>query len=128
MLSKAQLDHIDQLHHIGNQLGVLKRLYKGYDLIIDRLLDKREASLASLANSNVIQSSPESLDSSHHETNIAEQPHSSLGPPLSSAARVRFLMLKHRIQLYALSEVSDCLDQKDSLVTMVSSVMPMICK
>lgn len=43
---------------------------------------------------------------------------SSLGVSLSSAARVRFERLKDRIILYALSEIQECIDQKDSLVMM----------
>jgi hypothetical protein len=116
MLSKAELGHVDRLHHIGRQLAVLKRLYQGYDLLIDRLLEKREVTLASLKNSNVLQSGIGSMTSSH--VHVAES-QSSLGVSLSSAARVRFESMKHRIQLYALSEVEECLNQKESLVMMV---------
>jgi Mg2+ and Co2+ transporter CorA len=41
-----------------------------------------------------------------------------LGVSLSSAAKVRFERLKDRILLYALSEIEECLAQKDSLVMM----------
>jgi Mg2+ and Co2+ transporter CorA len=41
-----------------------------------------------------------------------------LGVSLSSAAKVRFERLKDRILLYALSEIDECLAQKDSLVMM----------
>ena len=41
-----------------------------------------------------------------------------LGVSISSAARARFERLKHRIRLYALSEINECLEQKDSLVMM----------
>jgi Mg2+ and Co2+ transporter CorA len=41
-----------------------------------------------------------------------------LGVSLSSAAKVRFERLKDRIMLYALSEIEECLAQKDSLVMM----------
>jgi len=118
MLRKAELGHIDRLHHLGRQLAVLKRLYQSYDLLIDRLLGRREITLASLQNSNVIHSGLESLASSQpHLTTVESQ--SSLGVSLSSAAKVRFERLKHRIQLYALNEVNECLAQKESLVMMV---------
>lgn len=116
MLEKAQLSHIDRLHHIGRQLAVLKRVYQSYELLIDRVLQKQEASLPSLKNSQII-SGNQSLASSHGQ--IAEED-SLLGVPLSSAARVKFERLRHRIRLYALSEIQECLDEKESLVMMVN--------
>lgn len=121
MLVKASLTHVDQLHHIGRQLAVLKRVYQSYELIIERVLKKQEATLASLKNSHIM-SGAESLDSSlpgvgSHGPTIPEAD-SLLGVSLSSAARVRFERLKDRIKLYALSEIQECLDQKDSLMMM----------
>lgn len=114
MLIKAELGHVDRLHEIGRQLAVLKRVYTGYELIIDRVLKKQEATLASLKNSYVV-SGPDSLASSIPQIAVVE---SLLGVSLSSAARVRFERLKDRIRLYALSEIQECLDQKNSLVMM----------
>jgi Mg2+ and Co2+ transporter CorA len=119
MLVKAELSHVEDLHHIGCQLSTLKRLYVNYESIIDRLLEKQEVSLASLKNSHVLPptSAPNSpnihsMTSSHiQETEI-------LGVSLSSAARVRFERLRHRIRLYAISEIQECLEQKESLVMM----------
>ena len=45
-----------------------------------------------------------------------------LGVSLSSAARVRFERLKHRIRLYALSEIDECLKLRDDLVMMVCAL------
>jgi hypothetical protein len=118
MLVKAELGHVDRLHHLGRQLAVLKRLYAAYDLLIDRVLGKREISLASLQNSNVVYSGLQSLDSSQPQLGMT-QSQLALGVSLSSASRVRFERLKHRMQLYALNEVNECLEQKDSLVMMV---------
>lgn len=119
MLVKASLTHVDQLHHIGRQLAVLKRVYQSYELIIERVLKKQEATLASLKNSRII-SGAESLSSSLPGPSGPAIPEadSLLGVSLSSAARVRFERLKDRINLYALSEIQECLDQKDSLVMM----------
>ncbi|KAI9713858.1 MAG: hypothetical protein M1820_000588 [Bogoriella megaspora] len=115
MLRKAELKHIDRLHHIGRQLAVLKRLYQSYESIIGHVLEKQTATPASLANSNIITSeSQEPLASSQQ---VVES-ESMLGVSLSSAARVRFLRLKDRIRLFALSEIQDCMDQKESLVFM----------
>ena len=121
MLSTANLNHVDQLHHIGCQLAVLKRVYKSYEFIIERVLKKQEVTLASLKNSHIL-SGAESLVSSPPGVsspgpNLPEAD-SLLGVSLSSAARVRFERLKDRIILYALSEIQECLDQKESLVMM----------
>lgn len=121
MLIKADLTHVDQLHHIGCQLAVLKRVYHSYSLLIDRILERREITIASLKNSHVI-SAAESMIASAHDTDsrnpLIPELASSLGVSLSSAARVRFERLKDRIALYALSEIQECIDQKDSLVMM----------
>lgn len=118
MLVKAELRHVERLHHLGRQLAVLKRLYAAYDLMIDRLLGKREVSLASLQNSNIIYSGLQAVDSSHFQIGMT-QSDIALGVSLSSAARIRFERLKHRMQLYAMDQVSECLEQKESLVMMV---------
>ncbi|KAF2745410.1 hypothetical protein M011DRAFT_469469 [Sporormia fimetaria CBS 119925] len=119
MLVKANLTHVDQLHHIGCQLAVLKRVYQSYELIIERVLKKQEATLASLKNSHIV-AGLDSLDSSLQRYSVPQIPEadSLLGVSLSSAARVRFERLKDRIILYALSEIQECIDQKESLVMM----------
>ncbi|KAF2740028.1 hypothetical protein EJ04DRAFT_483588 [Polyplosphaeria fusca] len=120
MLVRANLTHVDQLHHIGCQLSVLKRVYQSYELIIERVLKKQEATLASLKNSKIV-SGVESLDGSYPQMGspqIIPEADSLLGVSLSSAARVRFERLKDRIKLYALSEIQECIDQKESLVMM----------
>jgi hypothetical protein len=121
MLVRANLTHVDQLHHIGCQLSVLKRVYQSYELIIERVLKKQEATLASLKNSKIV-SGAESLAGSYPQIGspqIIPEADSLLGVSLSSAARVRFERLKDRIKLYALSEIQECIDQKESLVMMV---------
>jgi Mg2+ and Co2+ transporter CorA len=119
MLSKAELQHVDRLHHLGRQLAVLKRVYHSYDLLIDRLLGKREVTLGMLQNSHVVWSGMESVDSERPLTNMAMHESTlSVGISLTSAAKVRFERLKHRIQLFAMNEVNECVDQKESLVMM----------
>jgi hypothetical protein len=119
MLTKAELQHIDRLHHLGRQLAVLKRVYHSYDLLIDRLLGKRELTMGMLQHSHALWSGLESVDSEQQGVTMAESS-ISVGVSLTSAAKVRFERLKHRIQLFAMNEVSECIDQKDSLVMMVS--------
>lgn len=121
MLVKADLNHVDQLHHIGCQLAVLRRVYHSYSLLIERVLERREATMASLKNSRVL-STAESMFASVHGTDspngLPTDLFNTLGVSISSAARVRFERLKDRITLYALSEIQECIDQKDSLVMM----------
>jgi Mg2+ and Co2+ transporter CorA len=121
MLQKADLTHIDQLHHLGCQLAVLKRVYLGYELIIERVLKKQEASLASLKNSHIISGAASWVSEVPLVGStgpMIPEADSLLGVSLSSAAKVRFERLADRIRLYALSEIEECLAQKDSLVMM----------
>ena len=121
MFRQPRLDHIDRLDQIGNQLGVLKRHYKSYIRIIDRVIEPPSATIASLNNSQILrQSSQEPLitDNNPPSHNAIAEVNSLLGTSLSSAARVRFERLKDLIYLYALSEVTDYIEQKDSLVQM----------
>ncbi|KIW06736.1 uncharacterized protein PV09_02429 [Verruconis gallopava] len=119
MLNRAMLAHIERLHHIGRQLAVLRRVYQSYDMIIDRVLEKQEASLASLKNSKVISGLQSMEQSDTLRPTVAQlDEHHLLGVSISSAARARFARLKHRIRLYALNEINECLDQKESLVLM----------
>ena len=124
MLLTASLTHITQLHHIGTQLAVLKRVYNSYTLIISLVLKKQEASLASLKNSHILSGATTAHSFSEHEQHSIPGPvlipesDSLLGVGLSSAAKVRFERLKDRIALYALSEIDECIVQKDALVMM----------
>jgi Mg2+ and Co2+ transporter CorA len=125
MMSRAILEHIDKLHHIGRQLGVLKRVYQSYEMIIDRVLERQEATLASMKNSRLVNTGGlQSMDGSNANIPQIRSPpfhldeSQLLGVSISSAARARFERLKHRIRLYALSEINECLDQKESLVMM----------
>jgi Mg2+ and Co2+ transporter CorA len=116
MLKKAELSHISRLNHIGRQLGVLSRLYTSYGALIDSVLEKQEASLASLKNSHILDSP--GVGSMMSSQMIVPTAIEMLGVSLSSASRVRFERLKHRIDIYALSELKECISQKDSLVMM----------
>lgn len=134
MLEKAELSHVERLHRIGRQLSVLKRLYQSYEVIIDRVLEKQETTLASLKNSHILALTDDggpgggstTLDGEEGSYCASSNVHqigediSMLGVALSSAARARFKRLKYRTRLYAISEIDECLSQKESLVMMVS--------
>ena len=117
MFTKPQVPLIQKLHQYGRELAVLKRMYKSYALIIDRILDRQKP----LYSSSAEQSSESGTNS---EAKILEGQTTSkvqtFGAPLSSAAIVRFERLHDRINLYALSEIQECLDEKESLVFLVN--------
>ena len=93
MFEKPSVELVKDLHKVGQQLAVLKRIYEAYAVIIDRLLEKQALS----GTENYIRDSK-------------------LGVRLHPAAAVRFERLRDRIRLLAISEIQSCLDEKDSLV------------
>ena len=116
MFTKPQVPLIQRLHQYGRELAALKRMYQSYALIIDRILDRQKPLYSSTED-------PSSASKSHNEAMILEGQVTSqvqtFGAPLSSAASVRFERLRDRIKHYALSEIQECLDEKESLVFLV---------
>ena len=116
MFSAPKLHHIDLLHGIGNELGALKRHYKSYIRLVDRVTEPQSSTLASRTGSRVpSKASQETFDKLAHQGG-----QSLMGIGLTSAALVRFERLRDMISLYALAECKDYLHQKDGLVQMVS--------
>jgi hypothetical protein len=114
--------HIDKLHHFGRQLAVLKRIYQSYVLIIERILDRQklpDSAAKSTHNHFASHSAHENEDQQTLSKGVIAAEHQTFEVPLASAATVRFERLRDRINLYALSEIQDCLDEKESLVFMV---------
>lgn len=103
MFEKAVVARIQQLHETGRQLAVLKRMYQSYALIIGRIVSRHGTP------TEVNQQGPSAGDGDD-ETFTA---------PLTAKAIVKFERLKDRIELYALSEIQECLDEKESLVFLV---------
>ena len=123
MFTTAELNIIDELHHYGRQLSVLKRIYTSYDNIIERILEgpKEEEKLMVSAAGSRRGSNPQVLEHAGAQTlttNGVAGP-ASYGVPLSIAAKLKFLRLQDRIKLYCLSEVQDCLEEKEALVFLV---------
>ncbi|MCJ1308049.1 hypothetical protein MMC25_001699 [Agyrium rufum] len=99
MFDSARLEHVNTLHHYGRQLAVLKKIYQSYNRIIDRVLERQK----------VLKSEPDSNPSD--DTNL-----NSYGVRLPTAATVRFQALQDRINLFPMSEIQECLDEKEALV------------
>ncbi|KGO68267.1 Small GTPase superfamily, ARF/SAR type [Penicillium italicum] len=126
MLERPVVDLVNELHWLGRRLAVLKRLYQSYELIMRRLLQRQRmlrdearssqpttipygATFGDMEFVNMRQSSVVSNCSFY---NIAEK---SVGVQLSSTAVARFERLVDRINLYCLSEIENCLNEKETL-------------
>ena len=118
MFEKAVVARIQQLHETGRQLAVLKRMYQSYALIIERIVDRHKAPKDVNEKDN-----PTSLKNpglgKHVGDAASDGENESFRTPLTAKAIVKFERLKDRIELYALSEIQECLDEKESLVFLV---------
>ncbi len=134
MTKRAKVELVDDLHQIGRRLAVLKRVYQSYELMINRVLQRQRAlkdeARRETRNPPQIRAMniPGDLEDQLHtpgmirSSTFAMLPTSeadSLGVRLSSTAIVRFERLYDRIRLYALSEIEECLTEKEALVFMV---------
>lgn len=130
MLDRPIVDLVNELHWLGRRLAVLKRLYQSYELIMRRLL-QRQRMLRDEARS--VQPAPLSYGATFGEMEFVDMRQSSLvsnsgfhntteksvGVQLSSTAVARFERLVDRINLYCLSEIENCLNEKESLTFLV---------
>ncbi|KAJ5975821.1 hypothetical protein N7481_009528 [Penicillium waksmanii] len=134
MLDKPVVDLVNELHWLGRRLGVLKRLYQSYELIMQRVL-QRQRLLRDEARGT--QQRPIPFGATFEEVEFAERRQESLmsssslpftndkpvGVLLSSAAVARFERLADRINLYCLSEIETCLGEKESLTFLDSQAV-----
>lgn len=116
MFTKPQVPLIQKLHQYGRELAVLKRMYQSYALIIARILDRQKPLHSNTGEPSGMNGRPSKALTSEGEVASEIQ---TFGAPLSAAATVRFERLRDRINLYALSEIQECLDEKESLVFLV---------
>jgi hypothetical protein len=130
MLHRPIVDLVNELHWLGRRLAVLKRLYQSYELIMRRLLQRQRmlrdearsaqptalsygATFGDMEFVDMRQSSVVSNPGFHNTTE------KSVGVQLSSTAVARFERLVDRINLYCLSEIENCLNEKESLTFLV---------
>lgn len=133
MLEVAKVDLVDSLHQIGRRLAVLKRVYQSYDQMITRILQRqrllrdetRRGGTGQPESRPVMLPTDQEYNERHprlYHSSTMQVPTSedmSLGVRLSSSAIVRFERLLDRLKLYAISEIEECLTEKESLVFMV---------
>ena len=96
-------------------------MYESYALIIERILNRRKS-----VSSNAQQSSVNGQALQHlipNESSLDDKDDSAenqtFRAPISSPATVRFERLLDRIKLFAVSEIQECIDEKESLVFLV---------
>ncbi|KIW23030.1 uncharacterized protein PV07_11262 [Cladophialophora immunda] len=128
MFKAADVSHVKKVHEIGTQLTVLKLMYESYEWIVSRLLHSQR--LAIDANSLLLSprgtfhdqdlkaghQTPASHFAPYEEGFLADDSRSNV--KLSFSAVARFERLLGRIRLYALTEIDECIKQKESLVLM----------
>ena len=130
MFQKPQVEVVQQLHQYGRQLAVLKRMYQSYAMIIERILARQKPVSVSSGDPATMSSSCHHTRQLFQETNTTRlreasvtedttTPTPTLGVPLPAAATVRFERLRDRINHYAVSEIQECLDEKEALVFLV---------
>ena len=130
MFARPKLELIQRLHQYGRQLSVLKRMYQSYALIIQRLLDRQKSvnitsGDAANADTNAAgELSTESRTAAFNTDKFRSPTDETLGAPLTTAATVRFQRLQDRITHYAISEIQECLDEKEALVFLVCPPQP----
>lgn len=130
MFAKPDVSLINRMHQYGRELAVLKRMYQSYALIIERILGRQKPVYQNAMRPNASGNTLRHLvpDSNTTFQLSGESPTSDVsvpaemqtfGAPLSSPATVRFERLLDRINLFAISEIQECLDEKESLVFLV---------
>jgi hypothetical protein len=130
MLERPIVDLVNELHWLGRRLAVLKRLYQSYELIMRRLL-QRQRMLRDEARSSHPTVFPHGATFSDMElvelrqssivsnTSLPITTDKPVGVQLSSSAVARFERLVDRINLYCLSEIDSCLNEKESMTFLV---------
>lgn len=138
MFISADVNLISQIHNLGRQLTVLKLMYQSYEHIVSRLLhwqrSKKDANLAMLSSRPTFPlhdpSAFPDMSSSQlvQDERIFLEDESDCRVKLYSSSIVRFERLLGRIRLYALTEIEECLNEKESLVLMVSRYLTIPCQ
>ncbi|THX06379.1 hypothetical protein D6D13_06609 [Aureobasidium pullulans] len=136
MFKAADVSLIESLHQLGRQLTVLKLMYKSYESIIRRILQRRRSyqqpiqePANGIHNSNACYNTAVpgafAFGSSSVDPLAYEQSPISPGGvleahrvTLSSPAVFRFERLLDRIQLLAQTEIDECIREKESLTFM----------
>lgn len=131
MLTKPNVDLVDDLHWLGRRLAILKHLYQSYELVITRILqrqrllrdEKAQIRRENPRNPNVSNDAdPDPAHMSFSMADVSGAYDHTAGVRLTSAAVGRFERLADRIRLYCLNEIDTCLTEKETLTFMVRAL------
>jgi hypothetical protein len=100
-IKSPESQQIDRVHQLGRQLSSLRSICKSYQSLIEQLL-RSQRSIGQPASRSMLAFNASSPDSDV------------IRLPLSSTAK--FARLQNRIELCAMTELDDCLSEKESLV------------
>lgn len=122
MTKSAEVDQVTLLHLIGRELSVLRAVYRSYQTIIEQIVQKQRRQKAK-TNTNMPGRSASDftrtstlLEQDSHDPNELQESNIQIAVP----AVTRFERLRDRIDLCAMTEVEECIKEKDDLVFMVS--------
>ena len=120
MINSAKVEQVTKLHHIGRELSVLRAIYQSYQSIIERIVQRhRRAGPSTFINSLNGCSLGRSRSMDYGNIcDINELPKTNV--KLTTSDVGRFERLQDRIALCAITEVDECIKEKDDLVMMVS--------
>ena len=121
MEKSADVNHVTTLHTIGRELTVLRAVYRSYQSIVERIIQRsrrrgHHTMMHSLSNTEA-SDTVRLKDDPYTEIHMISSPDFQLAPSAVS----RFERLLDRIGLCAMAEVEECLKEKDDLVMMVSN-------
>lgn len=130
LFARPRTELIQSLHQAGRQLAVLRRIYESYALIIKRILEKQKQFTKAKMQAHYFRSgafeNPElyaDMEQSFRTELLADDfkllNKDTFGAPLMKGTIARFERLLDRINLYALTEIQECLDEKEDLVFLV---------
>lgn len=122
MIDSAEVEQVTTLHRIGRELSVLRAVYRSYESIIERIVQKHRRSNAQANIQYQIGSDLPRARSFRDATPDNMNGATKSDMLLGTSTIARFERLRDRISLCAVTEVDECLKEKDDLVVMVSLV------
>lgn len=122
MEESASVHQITSLHTIGRELTTVRAIYKSYQSILERLVRKHRHSRNAWFNgANAVTATAEDATMSPNNRSGSQLDLLRTGFDLATSAIHRFERLQDRITLMALTEVEECLKEKDDLAMLVST-------
>ena len=113
MVVSPKQKQVDTLHHLGRQLSALKSICRSYESIIERVVHRQNVSRSRARHGLITRQQTDIMDLQLYDADAEE---SAIKLSLSSLAR--FERLHDRIGLLLMTEVDECLSEKDALVLM----------